>query len=782
MADFDVTKPMNEAETKEAIRYYVDVLETAQKENYDEILKLTKEKREDEVIKLLKIDEFVDLDDKNPELVAGVIKVFGNRPVGISILPSLYSLSLEAISKREAKKNFKLAEYVDLSAYIGQEGDIRTLSNDERLTLDRLLEKYARVQANRGLREDNHAWYFLDELLDRGDLLNCKDLTPEQRAVVMDKYLNPRLNDKWKNRLNLLKRLDEKYISQALVEDVLRGPAGFFEKELGTPWLQLTDKRGEKTAEYQKFEKAAMRVIEKMPRYDQNSSFGREMGLNERFDMLLKKTHYDVFRNLNPRDINVVVRKLYLKTAEQDIINGNADKLSYHALAYVLQNDKQGYYARKISPEVYKAAQKQARLAGREDLFKPLKTAEFLIYRNQVKTAEEMGNVVRSDVFLKLSPKEREEMVTISMLTEFAKLVHFPENEQKEIADALRLVNEGKKEEMMPKSSKTAEELILDVLQAYGYQKEYALRRVDNAQKVETIIQDHQRKVDAYARAIQKLETLQQIYQTIGEEVLSQQSAEKVISDIVHGQKAELKLPDFGKLPIFGRDKERERRANIEKAVKSFNTITFFLDGDKEVMDILKTHQNYLSEQNNTDLHLKQAKEYGILTDIQVRTKGYNKATIGRADFYNRIETWLEGVDDNLEVVIRDYWKEDYDNKPARPVNGLESLYKFIEDVVYIESKFKTVDVEYRSYIEALKAVAHERVGVDEAKTSLVPVVKAQGRKTAQERAENAKRNIDKLGERQKKGNDVNGAKAQIFKAKETIKRQKELNFQNSGR
>jgi|GEM_PF-6159991 len=781
MADFDVTKPMNEAETKEAVQYYINMLETAQKEYYDEILKLTKEKREDEVIKLLKIDEFVDLDDKNPELVAEVIKKVGYRK-GLVGVQSIYILCLQAADKRKTERNFKLAEYVDLAAYIGQEGDIRNLSKEERYTFNRLFEKFQRFQTKKDLKGDYNAWVFLDELLDRGDLINCKDLTPEQRAVVMDKYLNPRNRDKFKNRLNLLKRLDEKYISQALVEDVLRSPTGFFEKELGTPWLQLTDKRGEKTAEYQKFEKAAMRVIEKMPRYDQNSSFGREMGLNERFDMLLKKTHYDIFQNLNPRDINVVVKNLYLKTAEQDIINGNADKLSFYALAYVLQNDKQGYYARKISPEVYEAAKKQARLAGREDLFKSLKTAEFLIYRHQAKSAYDISNIFQSDAFLKLTAKEREEMSTLAMLTEFAKLVHFSENEQKEIADALRLVNEGKTEERMPKSSKTAGELLEDVLQAYGYQKEYALRRVDNAQKVETIIQDHQRKVDAYARAVQKLETLQQIYQTIGEQVISKQSAEKVISDIVHGQKAELKLPDFGKLPVFGRDKERERRANIEKAVKSFNTIAFFLGGDKEVADILKIHQNYLSEQSNTDLRLKQGQEYVTLTDIQARTEGYNKASVGRADFYNRIETWLEGVDDNLEVVIRDYWKEDYNSKPPRPVNGLEPLYKFIEDVVYIESKFKTANVEYGSYIEALKAVAHERVGVDEAKTSLVPVVKAQGRKTAEERAENAKRNIDKLGERQKKGNDVNGAKAQIFKAKETIKKQKTLSPMNTGR
>ena len=771
MADFDVTKPMNEAEMKEAVQYYINMLETAQKEYYDEILRLSKEKQTDKIIGLLKIDEFVDLADKNPELVAGVINAFGNRPVGISILPSLYSLSLEAISKREAKKNFKLAEYVDLAAYIGQEGDIRNLSKEERYTFNRLFEKYERVQANRGLKGDSCAWYFLDELLDRGDLLNCKDLTPEQRAVVMDKYLNPRNRDKFKNRLNLLKRLDEKYISQALVENVLRGPAGFFEKELGTPWLQLTDKRGEKTAEYQKFEKAAMRVIEKMPRYDQNSSFGREVGLNERFDMLLKKTHYDVFRNLNPRDINVVVKNLYLKTAEQDIINGNADKLSYHALAYVLQNDKQGYYARKISPEVYKAAQKQARLAGREDLFKPLKTAEFLIYRNQVKTAEEMGNVVRSDVFLKLSPKEREEMITISMLTEFAKLVHLSENEQKEIADALRLVNEGKTEEMMPKSSKTAEELIEDVLQAYGAQKDHALRRTENAQKIEMIIRDHQHKADAYERAFQTLENLQQAYHAIGEQSVSEQAAEDVISKVVQGQKHELKMPDFGRLPLFGREKERQRRANVERAVKAFNGMLFSLSNDSEVREVLKEHKDYLAEKGNEDLRSKGIKEIEALTYIKVHAKGYNTGAF-----------WPEDIDDRLEKLIREHWLEDYETKPLRPVNGLEALYKFIEDSLYIESKFKTADTEYGSYLEALKAVAHERVGVDEAKTSLVPVVKAQGRKTAQERAENAKRNIDKLGERQKKENNVNEAKAQIFKAKETIKKQKTLSPMNTGR
>ena len=727
MAEFDINRQISADEKQDAIIYFVEMFEQKMREHEDELkLATNAEEKQNKAIELLKIDAFINGDQINPEVVAGVINAFGHRSVGIGSDISPYSLLAEAVDRRLPQQNFKLAQYVDIPAYcIGCKTDITTLSKQEEDDFNTLWIRYENFLAHDQSRQNGLAYQYIDALLDRGDLLNCKNLRPDERRQVIERYLEPRCGDKHKNRATLLERINEEYINERIVKAVLTSPDEYFAHE--AQYVRIRDADGRELKEYQKIKNAAMRVVEHMPKYD-DQHFGREKGLNERFEDLLLQTHHARFKDIDASRQNFLIRVLYLKTAEQDIASGQAGRLSPDALAFVLKQDRQGFWTRKISPKVWDAVKKsveQSRDDKLKSLYAKFGEAEFLIHRHRPKKPREMQSIARSGVFLKLTRQERENMFKLSEFAAKADLLYLTEDQEKAAIEAYNMVLSGQQKSKVS-ADQTAKDVVLKIEQDYQKQKAHATRRTQNAEKVDALLRQEQNKLEVKTDALHFVEGLRSLYGKIeasvqsnppkdAEENLSEEALENIIWRTIKGGKIEVQMPEYGSLPLFKRDAEKQRRKDMATCINELNTILGNIRNYPAVKTELEGYDGILSEQSYKKAVHAVVEQENHLTDLKEQTKDYKCAG------------WPAILDEKLEAVLK---RENATLMPAesRPVQELEHLYQFLEKDAFNQKIFAVAHKEYDAYQKALKTVARERIGVD-GKTP---------------------NNVDKLAERQK--------------------------------
>ena len=259
---------------------------------------------------------------------------------------------------------------------------------------------------------------------------------------------------------------------------------------------------------------------------------GKEKTLNQRF----KETMVNLWNIYSKKDVksfeeipednrNGIVFDIYLKSAMYDIRNGRAGDLDKQALQTVLANDKRGYYFKMLPPELIvkhslllNSRQSELRMFSREQFYEA--DIQMLPYLSH------------------LSLKEKEDTL--------AKI-------------ALEQSNNA---EFKEKYS--------DVVKSAGEEREVIeLMRKDlsdknNSWSTISFLQDQ------YAKIMNNIEgeTVNSAEAGLLKEVVNRRLADATIAEYVP-----LKMPEYGRLPLFGRAKEQERRAKLAEEIRKFNEL-----------------------------------------------------------------------------------------------------------------------------------------------------------------------------------------------------------------
>ena len=718
----------------------------------DEISSLLKQGKKTEACQICRMEELANLDQKNPILVARIIGTLGNSRGGF------YSELLDIIDRRSPERNFVLAQHIRLDYQFGKETNITELSREDANSLRALWEQYDRYRtANSYNRsdEDVNGYTFIKNMLKRGDLLNCKHLTEKQRNLAIDSYYNDNHRGK-----NLLDKIDESNITAHLIEKIVEHPSSYLDLYCSEPL---------NTPRFQKVEKATFRILEQMPKYD-SARYGYEKGLNERFEELLTSTRNSTYEKLDERGQDPFVSAIYLRTAQQDILEGHADKLSPYALAFVLKYDKQGVFARKIQPEILEKAQKNAKEQDKQWMFNNLHDEQFIINREKPVDIYDLRSTVQSQAFKKLTFKEREDKIKISEFAEKLKLLHLPLHEAQRAVSAMQMVLRGEGEKTYSSDQK-ASEIVENIETAYQKRKESYKLRVENTEKAEAVGRSCEQKASRDKTSYEMISSLQAVYSQITgsakknppekkEAHLAQSEVEKLISSSLEGKAVQLSVPDFGGLPLFGRANEEERRRKMRQDIDAFNTALKTIQNSSSLKEDLKEYNTKLLEPKTKEQAAQKAgASQKTLAEVSLKIKAYNEEFLYKDDTKNMIVSILQYAQEPLE---------------RRKSNSLSDIYDFLEADARFEKNVAEARLENESYVQALKQVAKERVGVSDEK---VPVVEGgHGKETHDQREELKKVSdrLDKLSKRQAGGNTdqttVKRTKEQVRNAQQRLK------------
>ncbi len=705
-----------------------------------------------EYCQMCRMEELADLDQKDPAFVAKIINMLGNSTSGF------YGDLIDVIGRRSPEKNFVLAQYTDLRYDIGKETNITELSREDANALRILWGQYDRYRTSSSYSRSNddvNGYVFIKNLLERGDLLNCKHLTEEQRNLAIDSYYND-----YRKGQKLLDKIDESNITRHLIEKIVENPSGYLDLYCSEPL---------NTPQFQKVEKTTFRILEQMPKYD-SARYGYEKGLNERFEELLTSTRKSTYEKLDERGRDPFVSAMYLRTAQQDILDGHADKLSPYALAFVLKYDKQGVFARKIKPEILAKAQNDAIKQDKQWIFNNLHDEQFIINREQPVGIPDLRSTVQSPAFKKLTFKEREDKIKISEFAKKVNLLKLPTQEAQRAVSAMQMVLRGEGDKTHSSDQKAAE-IVENIETSYQKTKESYKLRIENTEKAEAVERSCAQKASRDKSSYEIISSLQEVYaQILGstkknppekkEAHLAQSEVEKLISSSLEGKSVQLSVPDFGGLPLFGRANEEERRRKMRQDIDAFNTALRTIQGSSSLKEDLKEYDTMLLEPKTKEQAAQKAgSSQKTLTEVSLKIKAYNEEFLYKDDTKGMIVNILQYASEPLE---------------RRKSGSLSDIYNFMEAANVFEKRVSEARLENESYIQALKEVAKERVGVSDEK---VPVVESgHGKETHNQREELKKVSdrLDKLSKRQAEQNNdqmaVQKTKQQVRNAQQRLK------------
>jgi len=348
-------------------------------------------------------------------------------------------------------------------------------------------------------------------------LLNFETKEPGFREFIdQQNFGNYKYSDK---RIDMLKRIDPDKITEATLATMIK---------LARPEKKDTTNaktQAEKNANilpmyYMKVRDALLRLVEKQEIHDRNNH-GALKTLSQRYKEVTTK-----LLGLSWEDINKYYTKqslimdTYLMTLQRDVIDGNAEKLSPAELQIVLDNDKTGFYIRKIDRKLLN--QTKVRLTEKQ---------------NAIFAAQDENN------------------------TQYAiKNKHLSSRDKREALNRLE-------------KSIAADAPARDALNA-------ELSKYDQDYRV---VADHEQAYANVSKAWAAIQQVQKAYDQITRNFKdgkpndreasldSRVMEDRIYNHITGANREYISMPDEGGLPIFGRSKEKDRREYMAHAVNDLN-------------------------------------------------------------------------------------------------------------------------------------------------------------------------------------------------------------------
>ncbi|MBP5215372.1 MAG: hypothetical protein J6039_02310 [Alphaproteobacteria bacterium] len=682
-----------------------------------------KEAKIKELAKLLRLDEFMQL-DMVPDVSLPAMESLANN--------GLRDVCQELIVNRPLNENLKVLQYwyvPDIERPASAQ-----LSKEERDDLGKLFALYKKENGSeKNSRENINGNNNMHRILSRGILLSCESLSKEERKIaIMECY-----GQYW------LKYFQEKDFDKEKIMKMLSHPEGYLSKEARD--VMIDENKGHKLAdtgseEIEKFSKVVLSLVGKSA-FDKES-YGRVKHCNEQLCEILHDLSSENNGGYGMKDfyyLYAVWRNLYIKTAETDIMAGHASELSPQALGHVLSNDRNGYFARLITPEdLEKAAKndydewaKYAVFDGMDnDVRKRHERSLFIINRKVPKKPEELLEAFKGDMFKALTPKECDYMLWLAEFNAKLDLLHPEEKARKEALEAFETAWSGKEGAEV---SHEAWKITYEWESLYTAEKAKMLKRLEYQGAVDAVDRACMKDAEMKKRAFKFISDLQEAYGAIvvttkggrprdREEFLSKENVEKIIAEVINGQHRALGTPSEGRLPLFGKEKEENRRKSLYKNIEKFNKLLDSLAGDsaikKEFQDSASGAMLDFLTYDRAEHKTKEAEK--VSTEVKKRIKE------------DSFDILYRGAQDKFRDIMK--YKPEHMELVFVPMTEYDE-YKILQED---EQKMKTIDEakkQYDEYRGAVKEVAKERLGNMKERVEMPEIVKGQGKETHDQRA-----------------------------------------------
>ena len=291
-----------------------------------------------------------------------------------------------------------------------------------------------------------------------------------------------------------------------------------------------TDEHGRISDFDKKVQEILLNFTHKVEPHDKENG-GKEKTLNRRFQEMMVMM-YNGYYNEKVNDFsaipydmrNGIIKDMYVKTAKYDIKNGRAEDLDKQTLQAVLNNDARGYYLSML-PEGLTAKMKLSLTPIQQEMVFATKD-----------NWEKYHIIGMPDSMPHLSLKQKEEIL--------------------QRIDKKQQEKSGLKANYEQKIGKAAEEKdVVERLRKDLSDKRTSLFVIERLQKGYARIKNNVRG-DAFSKEEQKI---------------SIDAANKCLEKAVLGEYEELKMPEYGHLPLFHRAGEIERRNRMAEAIAVFN-------------------------------------------------------------------------------------------------------------------------------------------------------------------------------------------------------------------
>ena len=534
--------------------------------------------------------EFIGLastSDTNRHIIGKSWRYMGNSTGGYN-----YSKVAKVIADTPDSKliGFNLAcTEVGNSGYgyieIGKPDDGKNLTGREKELLSILAQKNSRA---------------VDEFVKNGSMYNA-DLRNFAAREVIDRAVCDR-----NNIHKIFPALDDKFVTKEVLKSTLQeaGDSG----RLMVQWMRDTvnaKTQAEKNVnilpdKYVRLQDAIMRMTEKQNKYDP-SSYGRTRGLCERFADLCNELQLSSKVKDSP-----FMQKIAFQMAQRDVLQGNVEKLDEAMLGKVIAEDKSCELAAKLPDEF---------VAKHKDVL--LKNSPYLSLRAQV-----MENLDKPYNLPDLK-FDYHKMHAVPLALR-----------EKILADAEK-INEQKapEREALRKSIE---------MQSAELNKHHKLSRTDtdNNQAAQTAVEEINK---AYREIERFMKTDRKGNIIAAEEYLSLGNINKLLA----GENPYLFVPQEGKLPLFGRGAEKERRQNLDNAVAAFNRIV--KDNMPALNKELYSGGSYVPAKQMLDGKI-------LAADPHAKTLAESKFINSRTSIWQRLQNDVERV--NKEYGSELKWRE----------------------------------------------------------------------------------------------------------------------------
>ena len=320
-----------------------------------------------------------------------------------------------------------------------------------------------------------------------------------------------------------------------------------------------------------KLQEILLNLTNKIEPHDKANG-GKEKTLNRRFQemavMLWNGYEYEnkkaaSFAEIPYEKRGGIIRDMYVKTAMRDVKNGRAADLDKDALQAVLNNDPRGFYLSMLPKDLL--ADKNLKLN---------RTQQEIVFAGKDSYEKfEISNI--PDSMVRLSMKQKEEILE--------KIAEDQKNKSGIRADYERRVKSAEedkasvdllRQDMSDKQNSASVMVLL--------QKQYA-KIMNNIRGDDFSKEEHEITKEAVNSHLQK---------------------------VFSGEYSELKVPEYGHLPLFHRAGEIERRARMTREITAFNEL---------VKESIAARERRTPEKSQYDSLLEYAKQ-GLLSAKTLET------------------------------------------------------------------------------------------------------------------------------------------------------------------
>lgn len=480
------------------------------------------------------IETLLNNTDKYPKLTSLIYSgasISSSKPYKL-----MYNEFLAQMEKRNILENLTIAhalfmnESGNFDVPLGKQENIRFLESEQAQKLEDI---YKLAKSNRGVYSVAPMNY-IQRLFERGDLLNYQ--APAQMRDDINKYYFDASNNE--NSLSdRVLRMDNQFYTKDLVIRLLRSDnyrtIPFTEHDTSQAVSQEEKNVNIQPADYRKMKQILIEMSHETP--------AKKKGYNHHIQLLAidlynsgGREHKAILYKDIPEEFKKgIINDLYLLMARVDIMDGNADLLDRDALQLVMNTDRNNFYLKRVSPETIK--RKKINLSARQKAIQNMETEK----KHYV-----ADDISRSSYF------SYEEKLA---------LIHDIEHA---MADELGLK---------------------DVLQRQSYL--YNKASTDVALEKNNVIKKYDTLVGIQALQVQFARLQKVLKPNATEEThLTKEEVEKVISSVLKGKRAQVKMPKEAPLPLlFSRKKEIERRKKRTYEIDELNHTLSVLEVSEEL-------------------------------------------------------------------------------------------------------------------------------------------------------------------------------------------------------